>query len=201
MKDVLMERDGEKIMLHGGVPPKEKDAATVAFEEALVGKLKGILAQQPLSSRVLLELEMASRLGRQFLMINEGPAAMPRQGFGMGGYGGIGSPFEGEFGGGGLGGVLAPAPPAETWGAGVLRELVAKIGDVNKRPPSLGDLMDALRMAEKDGRTEIVEKLKKQIDLQLSAADEPDEGIPEGLVRLPEDLVPPFSGGGSEVVT
>ena len=168
MKDVLVERDGERITAVGGILPKEKDAATQAFEAALIQKLKAIL-ERPLSSQVLLELEMSARLGRQFLMLSEGPAAMPRQGFGMGGLGGG---FIDDLGyGGGAGALIGPPQQAETWGAGVLRELVAKVGDINKRPPALDDLMAALRMAEKDGRTELVEKIKAQIDSQLATSE------------------------------
>jgi len=175
LQETLAPRGGERVTLIGGIPPKDKDAATVAFEMALVQKLKAIL-ERPLSSQVLLELEVSSRLGRQFLMVSEGPAAIPRQGFGTGGvFGGFGD----SYGGFESGAILPVSPPAETWGAGVLRELVAKVGEINKRPPSLGDIMDAMRMAEKAGKTDIVAKLQKELDRQLSSsAEETDAPVP-----------------------
>lgn len=195
MQDVIAIRDGEKVVAVGGVPPKEKDAATVAFEEALAAKLKGILAK-PLGSQVLLELEMSARLGRQFLMLNEGPAAMPRSGFGMGGYGGYGGGLGMDYGDP-LAGALVPTiggpQNAETFGANIIREGIAAISNMNKRPPSLKDILESIKIAKAEGMTEIVAKLQKELDLALS----PEGVVDEDLERILADGAA-FENGGEK---
>lgn len=167
------------------------------LRQALLDQLKRIL-EKPIGPKMLKELAKTALLSQRLLITAGDPSALPnrRRGMGYGGLGGllVEDDIDPEFDG-----PMPIAPPAETFGASAIRELIAAAKEKNK--PGVVELTKALGIAKKEGLDEVAADLQRQLlekPVQREGWDiEPERVLrPEGapIEQLAQDVTDILDG-------
>lgn len=108
----------------------------------------------------------------------------------------VGPGFVGQFGGG----VLAPSPMTETFGANALRELVemARKSMNKQNQPSLVDMVKAIADAKAAGLSEIAVKIQDELEARLGSEVETIKAELIDRHEDPDDKAPAPNGSGTE---
>lgn len=160
----------------------KRTAADDALFEASKLKMKELL-DKPLTQRSLFEIEKVAKLLRSLLATTGAPEFAPVRGYGLvGSYdGGI----DAGFGDSGMT-VLAPSSPPENFGANLIREAMAFLGEQkkeNRKRDKSRDLVmkvEAVAAARERGLTKIADKLEKEI---LDEEEKDDEVVHSDVER------------------
>jgi hypothetical protein len=145
----------------------EEDQAVTA---ALRAKLTAIVAL-PLTSRSLLMLEQTSRLARELICVGKDAKSLNRK---MPYYNGGYSLAEEEMNYPGE--PLAPAPKAETFGAQLVREMVAM---KNSAPPmTTMEMIGAIALAKEKGLIDIATRLEEKLLTSTDPVKEEPKALP-----------------------
>jgi len=153
----------------------EEEALGVALHDYVK-----VLAGRPLTPRSLLDLERATKLARQLILLGKADkngiqsnqlfaeANYQQSAVLMGSNEGYDAP-------------ITTSPPAETFGVSVVRELVASVAQLVKPPEttkatslSCVDLVYAISMAREKGMTELEAKLSEKL---LTMADNATDAV------------------------
>jgi hypothetical protein len=157
--------------------PAPADPPEVALlKAALKAELQSIL-DKPFTARMLSELGRAAQLSREFLMLKKDPRARRGQ---------VGQTFPTPVGaynsyGAGMGDLASdygmeesddmPSPitgtssmmRAETFGATIMRELIAAMKDWQKPRPTVSDLVSGIASAKLSGLEDVVKTLEAEL--------------------------------------
>lgn len=156
---------------------KKRTPEEEALETSLHVYLRA-LSERPVTPRNLLELERATKLTRQILMVGQ-MQTTPIGGFENGSYI-VGETLQMGSNVGYDAPIGVGSPPSETFGATVIREIVASIGKLTERAatpvPALpftthmsgADLVYAIAMAHEKGMKDLEDKLTDKL---LAMAD------------------------------
>jgi hypothetical protein len=122
---------------------------------ALKNQLQGILSK-PFNAKTLKELERTARLARELLIVAKGGGVPTRSlsTLGVSGEAYFGDDIDDEL-------TPAVVPPAETFGAASIRELVSALRKQNA--PSFVSLVHALKDAKDMGLEDVAKDLEAQI--------------------------------------
>jgi hypothetical protein len=162
-----------------------KKTSTELFQEAISARLDEAV-NQPVTARSLFELEQFIRLARQFFAVSRDPRALACPG--PDGDSTVvnpvfNSPYPTSFGVQGIAvptvaggfGALAPAPPAENFGATIVREMMERssrgLGDA-------GTLMDAAKLARDKGLVALAEQFEAKLLAELTAHVDEEKPAP-----------------------
>lgn len=154
-------------------PSKPRYVVSEAMKEAIRGELKSLLDGE-ISSASLQKLLKFARAARAILLTEKPGAGLARPGIyphmhpamdpdGPDEDSDLPAMGTGEY----MGGALAQAPYPETFGTAVIREAIAALPKLQQKPDKLPDLLDALRMAQEDGLTEVANQIKMKITARL----------------------------------
>jgi hypothetical protein len=137
--------------------------ATTKLEDALWWQLRVIL-KKPFNAKTLKELERTARLARELLIVAKGGGVPTRsRGLSVDGAAYFGDDIDDEL-------TPAAVPPAETFGAASIRELVSALRKQNE--PSLVSLVHALKDAKDMGLEDVAKDLEAQIKKRQDEADQ-----------------------------
>jgi hypothetical protein len=155
---------------------REKQPAEL--DTALQRQLRVIL-EKPFNAKTLKELERTARLARELLIVAKG-GGVPTRSRGLSTLGITGEAY---FGDDIDDDELTPAavPPAETFGAASIRELVSALRKQNA--PSLVSLVHALKDAKDMGLEDVVKDLERQIKDKCE-----EENAVKALSLKPSDI-------------
>jgi hypothetical protein len=134
------------------------------------------LAAKPITPRSLLELEQMTRITRQLIAVGMDPMTMrhthhnmfPPDPYAPAPYAPSSVGIIPSFGPGSEG-TLAPSPPAENWGATIVRELMTLLGNkktetpITAPPTELDKLIDSIAYAREKGLKDVEDTLLKQL--------------------------------------
>lgn len=156
------------------------------LKQALLDQLKRVIAK-PIGPKMLKELAKTALLSQRLLITAGDPNALPGRRRGMGMPYGVDAVFADDDDMG-FDGPMPIAPPAETFGASAIRELIAATKEKNK--PGVVELTKALGIAKKEGLDEVAKNLQAQLLEQPSTPGAVDiENVPTG--GWPGDQVEP----------
>lgn len=170
--------------------------------EALRKQLQSIL-EKPLTPRTLLELEQTARLSRDLLVVGKVPEARGATGLGLMASPGVFSTYGLGYGAGMGDGPYTSSPQSETFGATMVRELVAALPALMKPKEvvyreSAASLIDAITAAREAKMDDVVEKLKAKLDQLLAEPSSESAQAPRSGMAGPQHG-PPFGGAGGAV--
>ena len=163
---MLMQRK-QRVPQLGNVEPKTD--ADRALHAAFRAKFEEVLSRENhLSPRALIEIEQLARLARE--TISAGAPVLAGAGYTQ-----MGNSFGYDYdtmAPGIVGGVMAPAPGAETFGVGAIRELIeaARKAVEKKSEPTAAELVQAIAAARREGEPEIEKMLREKLKGTLEVA-------------------------------
>jgi len=146
--------------------------ATAAFDPELESALRARLMRlikKPLTARSLSELEQVTKITRQLLVAGASPAALsagcdyaPYLGQVPGPGGSL--PVDSLYSAGPMMSGPAHSPPAETWAATLMRELIAGLGGLKgKEEEDPLKIIAAISFAKERGLEEVADKLSARL--------------------------------------
>jgi len=146
------------------------DAGRATITSAIREEIKAVCSEKEFTAVHLLRIERLAMAAKPFFASRD-PLTMTGQS-GMGMYGGSGGAYIG-------GGVLAPSPLTETFGANALREVVEILRKSTDKQPPLTDMVNAVAEARAAGMTEIADKLQHDLEDRFKSAA-PEATKPNG---------------------
>jgi hypothetical protein len=170
--------------------PDLEETVDEKLNRAIRAKLVSI-AMKSVTPRSLLELEKMTRLMREFIAVELDPVAPKISQFTQSSMADNYAPLAGDLVGGSN--VLATSPPAENFGATIVRELMSLWGskktEVPHQAPSDTDrLIDSIALAREKGLLDVEKKLMKQL-VKMTAV--PFESKPFPFESKPFPSEPP----------